>query len=78
LLSVPARVAQRLVTLAHLHGRETQNGVELSISQDEMARFLGLSRQLSTSPHLTAELARDIVHESVLHRREGLVRRNVP
>jgi CRP-like cAMP-binding protein len=45
LLSVPERVARRLVTLGHLHGRETRNGVELSISQEEMARFLGLSRQ---------------------------------
>lgn len=45
LLSVPERLARRLVTLAHLHGRETSNGVELSLSQEEMARFLGLSRQ---------------------------------
>ena len=45
LLSVPERVARRLVTLGQLHGRETANGVELRISQEEMARFLGLSRQ---------------------------------
>src|SRR5580693_7963804 len=45
LLSVPERVARRLLSLGQLHGRETANGVELSISQEEMARFLGLSRQ---------------------------------
>ena len=46
LLSVPERVARRLVTLGQLHGRETPEGVQLSISQEEMARFLGLSRQV--------------------------------
>jgi CRP/FNR family cyclic AMP-dependent transcriptional regulator len=45
LLSVPARLARRLVSLGKLHGRETSNGVELTISQEEVARFLGLSRQ---------------------------------
>ncbi len=45
LLSVPERLAQRLVSLAQLHGRRTSKGLELSISQQEVARFLGLSRQ---------------------------------
>jgi CRP/FNR family transcriptional regulator, cyclic AMP receptor protein len=45
LLSVPERLARRLLSLGQLHGRKTQNGVELSISQEEVARFLGLSRQ---------------------------------
>jgi CRP/FNR family cyclic AMP-dependent transcriptional regulator len=45
LLSVPARLARRLLSLGELHGRETPNGVELTISQEEVARFLGLSRQ---------------------------------
>jgi CRP-like cAMP-binding protein len=45
LLSVPARLARRLVSLGKLHGRETSNGLELTISQEEVARFLGLSRQ---------------------------------
>jgi CRP/FNR family cyclic AMP-dependent transcriptional regulator len=45
LLSVPERLARRLLSLGELHGRETPNGVELTISQEEVARFLGLSRQ---------------------------------
>jgi CRP/FNR family transcriptional regulator, cyclic AMP receptor protein len=45
LLSVPERLARRLLSLARLHGRETRNGVELRISQEEVAHFLGLSRQ---------------------------------
>ena len=45
MLSVPARLARRLLSLGELHGRETPNGVELTISQEEVARFLGLSRQ---------------------------------
>ena len=45
LLSVPARLARRLLSLGELHGRKTPNGVELTISQEEVARFLGLSRQ---------------------------------
>jgi CRP/FNR family transcriptional regulator, cyclic AMP receptor protein len=46
LLGVPARLARRLLGLGQLHGRETANGVELGISQEEVARFLGLSRQV--------------------------------
>jgi CRP/FNR family transcriptional regulator, cyclic AMP receptor protein len=45
LLSVPERLARRLLSLAQLHGHETPKGVELGISQEEVARFLGLSRQ---------------------------------
>jgi CRP/FNR family cyclic AMP-dependent transcriptional regulator len=45
LLSVPERLARRLLSLGQTHGHETANGVELSISQEEVARFLGLSRQ---------------------------------
>jgi CRP-like cAMP-binding protein len=46
LLSVPERLARRLLSLGRLHGRETSIGVELSISQQEVAHFLGLSRQV--------------------------------
>jgi CRP-like cAMP-binding protein len=46
LLSVPARLARRLLSLGRLHGRETGTGIEFKVSQDEMARFLGLSRQI--------------------------------
>ncbi len=46
LLPVPARLAKRLLTLGQLHGQNTAKGVRLSISQEEMARFVGLSRQV--------------------------------
>ena len=46
LLTVPARVAKRLLSLTLLHGRETAVGMKLSISQEELAQFLGLSRQI--------------------------------
>jgi CRP-like cAMP-binding protein len=46
LLTVPARVAKRLLSLARLHGRQTASGTKLNISQDELAQFLGLSRQI--------------------------------
>jgi CRP/FNR family transcriptional regulator, cyclic AMP receptor protein len=46
LLEVPARLARRLLSLAKLHGHDNQNGLRLVISQEELARFLGLSRQV--------------------------------
>ena len=46
LLSVAGRLARRLLSLGKLHGHETAAGIELTVSQDEMARFLGLSRQI--------------------------------
>jgi CRP/FNR family transcriptional regulator, cyclic AMP receptor protein len=46
LLSVPARIAKRLLSLADLHGRETVAGIKLVISQEELAQFLGVSRQI--------------------------------
>jgi CRP/FNR family transcriptional regulator, cyclic AMP receptor protein len=46
LLPVPARLARRLLSLGKLHGHDTRAGIELKVSQDEMARFLGLSRQI--------------------------------
>lgn len=45
-LTVPARLARRLLSLARLHGREAQHGIQMIISQEELARFLGLSRQV--------------------------------
>lgn len=46
LLDVPARLAKRLLSLAALHGRPVPGGMQLKISQEELARFLGLSRQI--------------------------------
>jgi CRP/FNR family transcriptional regulator, cyclic AMP receptor protein len=45
LLPVPPRLARRLLSLARLHGHDSGKGVQLMISQEEMGRFLGLSRQ---------------------------------
>lgn len=41
----PARLARRLLVLAALHGRPVDDHMELSLSQAELARFLGISRQ---------------------------------
>jgi CRP/FNR family transcriptional regulator, cyclic AMP receptor protein len=46
LLAAPQRLARRLLSLAKLHGHDSQKGVQLIISQEEMGRFLGLSRQV--------------------------------
>lgn len=45
LLTVPNRLARRLLSLAKLHGQNSPKGVQLIISQEEMGRFLGISRQ---------------------------------
>jgi CRP-like cAMP-binding protein len=53
LLGVPARIAKRLLSLARLHGAEPVNGTKLAISQEELAQFLGVSRQV-VNQHLQA------------------------
>jgi CRP-like cAMP-binding protein len=52
-LTGPARLAKRLMILASLHGRAAGVGrLELRISQAELARFLGISRQI-VNQHLS-------------------------
>jgi CRP-like cAMP-binding protein len=52
-LAGPARLAKRLLILASLHGRAAGIGrLELRISQAELARFLGSSRQI-VNQHLS-------------------------
>lgn len=46
LLDAPARLAKRLLSLGELHGQKAGNGVTLRISQEELANFLGISRQV--------------------------------
>jgi CRP-like cAMP-binding protein len=46
LLSVPARMAKRLLSLTHLNGSRTREGIKLALSQEELAQFLGVSRQI--------------------------------
>jgi CRP-like cAMP-binding protein len=41
----PARLAKRLLVLVALHGTPAEEGLELAISQSELAHFLGISRQ---------------------------------
>jgi CRP-like cAMP-binding protein len=53
-LAGPARLAKRLLILASLHGRSigVAGSLELRISQAELARFLGISRQI-VNQHLS-------------------------
>ena len=46
LLDAPARLAKRLMSLAELHGQRTKTGVTLKISQEDLATFLSVSRQV--------------------------------
>ena len=46
LLDAPARLAKRLLSLASSQGRATPEGAQLRISQEQLAQFLGLSRQI--------------------------------
>jgi CRP-like cAMP-binding protein len=46
LLSVPARLAKRLLSLASSHGRKSAAGAQVKITQEDLAQFLGLSRQI--------------------------------
>lgn len=53
LLSVPARLAKRVLSLARQAGGDPVSGAKVSISQEELAQFLGLSRQV-VNQHLQA------------------------
>ena len=46
LLSVPARIAKRLLSLARLQGVGASGTTRLTISQEELAQFLSVSRQV--------------------------------
>ena len=45
-LSVPERLAKRLLSLSHLHGEKTAHGTEIKISQEDLGQFLGATRQV--------------------------------
>ncbi len=53
LLGVPARIAKRLLSLARLNGEEATNDTKVTLSQEELAQFLGLSGQI-VNQHLQA------------------------
>ena len=46
LLDASARLAKRLLSLGQLHGQRTNGGIALRISQEDLAAFLGVSRQV--------------------------------
>lgn len=46
LLDVSARLAKRLLSLGEFHGKRTAAGIKLEISQEDLAGFLGVSRQV--------------------------------
>lgn len=46
LLDAPARLAKRLLSLGQHHGERGGGGLALRISQEELAGFLGVTRQL--------------------------------
>ncbi len=46
LLPAPARLARRLLTLGKLHGQAAPRGIRLSLSQEDLAHFVSLSRQV--------------------------------
>jgi CRP-like cAMP-binding protein len=46
LLDAPARLAKRLVSLSAVHGQRSKDGVTLRLSQEDLASFLGVSRQV--------------------------------
>jgi len=45
-LDVPARLAKRLLSLAKQQGETIDRGIELKMSQDDLAHFLSVSRQI--------------------------------
>ena len=53
LLGVPARIAKRLLSLARQNGTDPVDGTKLAMSQEELAQFLGVSRQI-VNQHLQA------------------------
>lgn len=44
-LDVPSRLAKRLLKLCERHGNLTDRGIQVDISQSELAQFLNVSRQ---------------------------------
>jgi CRP-like cAMP-binding protein len=46
LLDAPARLAKRLLSLCELHGENAPAGRRVRISQEDLASFLGISRQV--------------------------------
>jgi CRP/FNR family transcriptional regulator, cyclic AMP receptor protein len=76
LLDAPARLAKRLMSLAELHGQRTKAGVTLRISQEDLATFLSVSRQV-VNQHLQSWKAKgwvELGRGSVTVRDEAAIR----
>jgi len=58
LLSVPARLAKRVLSLASAMGREPERGTKIRLSQEELAQFMRLSRQI-VNQHLQTWRAKE-------------------
>jgi len=78
LLDVPARLAKRLLTLGTLHGQRGKAGITLRISQEDLATFLGVSRQV-VNQHLQSWKAQgwvELGRGSVTVRNEEALRKS--
>ncbi len=79
-LTGPARLAKRLLILASLHGRATGPGtLELRITQQDLARFLGISRQI-VNGHLSEWRSHgwvEVGHKQILIKNTEALRRVV-
>ncbi len=76
LLDAPARLAKRLLSLARLHGEKGEGGLTLRISQEDLASFLGITRQ-AVNQQLQAWKAKGWVglgRASVTVRDEGAIK----
>lgn len=79
LLDVTARVARRLARLARDHGEAGEDGVVLSLTQEELARMVGASRE-SVNRALASLAARGLVRTGgrrILVRDTGTLDREV-
>lgn len=81
LLDPPARLARRLLALCEHHGEPAPAGVTLRLSQEEIANFLGVSRQLVNQylqewrTRRWVDLARGAV---IIRDKAALARRGLP
>jgi CRP-like cAMP-binding protein len=77
LLDAAGRLAKRLLSLSELHGQRTKDGTTLKISQEDLATFLGVSRQI-VNQYLQGWKAQgwvDLGRGSVTVRDEAAIRR---
>ncbi len=77
LLDAAGRLAKRLLSLSALHGQRTKDGTTLKISQEDLATFLGVSRQV-VNQYLQGWKAQgwvDLGRGSVTVRDEAAIRR---